>query len=143
MGRNRRSGSLDSLRCRNLSLSLLWSATLPWLTLNHSKLCKARAALEWILIVNIHRGARNHGQQKHNEIKGPFDTSRTIFQLRDPLALLGRPRPSLARIVCPTHNNVITNSCFFTSPALCESSKPPGSTQLQGSTTDHSQPFTV
>ena len=64
------------------SLSLFVERYLT-LTLNHSKLRKlARLlALEWILIVNIHRRARNHSQQKHNEIKGLFDTSRTMFPI--------------------------------------------------------------
>ena len=54
---------------------------------------------------------------------------------------LVRFRPSLARIVCPTHNNV---TCFFYQPNFVRTIQTSaGSTQLQDSITYHSQPFTV
>ena len=39
------------------------------------------------------------------------------------MALLTRLRPLLACIVCPTHNNFLTNS-FFIRPTMCKPSKP-------------------
>ena len=54
---------------------------------------------------------------------------------------LVRFRPLLARIVCPTHNNV---TCFFYQPKFVRTIQTSaGSTQLQDSITYHSQPFTV